>query len=55
MAYCCFLIADYGSKKGRELSSMARIDLAQNREHWRFPANTAINIQGSIKCWEVFE
>jgi hypothetical protein len=31
------------------------IDLAQNRDQWRALVNTAMNLRGSIECWEVLE
>jgi hypothetical protein len=31
---------------------MDRIDLAQNRDHWRALVNT---VMSSIKCWEVLK
>jgi hypothetical protein len=31
------------------------IDLAQDRNQWRDVVNTAMNLRGSIKCWEILE
>jgi hypothetical protein len=31
------------------------IDLAEDRDQWRVLLNTAMNLRGSIKCWEVLE
>jgi hypothetical protein len=32
---------------------MGLIALAQNREHWVALANTVMNLQRSINCWEI--
>jgi hypothetical protein len=31
------------------------IDMAQDRDQWRALVNTVLNLQGSIKCWELLE
>jgi hypothetical protein len=38
-----------------EWYGMDWIDLAQDRDQWRGLVNTAMNLTGSIKCWEVLE
>jgi hypothetical protein len=35
--------------------SMDWIDLAQDRDQWRALVNTAMNLRGPIKCWEILE
>jgi hypothetical protein len=38
----------------RGWDGMDWIDLARDRDQWRAPVNTAMNLP-SIKCWEVLE
>jgi hypothetical protein len=38
-----------------EWGDMDWINLTQDREQWRALVNTAMNLRGSIKYWEILE